>query len=84
MFGQLAQLVAGALINVDLIIPQEDLVVLPFVERGKVVPAHDEDEIPGRIFLFQVNQRIYCIRRFRQGEFDVGSFEPEVVAYFLC
>lgn len=78
--AEVAAVVAGTGIDVEVVVLQNVLVVEPFREGLQVVLAHDEAEFALRVLLVQHLQGVARVGGLRERELDVAGPETEVVA----
>jgi len=71
--------IAGAVIYVDLVVAEENVVIFPLGERTQVVTAHDEDKLAVGVFFPQVDECVNGIGRDGQGKFDIADVEFGIV-----
>lgn len=78
--AEVAAVVAGAGIDVEVVVFEDVLVVEPFGEGLQVVFTHDEAELALGVLFAQHLQRVARVGGFRERELDVAGPETEVIA----
>src|SRR5687767_13000050 len=68
-----------AWINVDMVIVQDNLIILPLMQGVEVVFSHYKRKFIRWKFFLQVRQRMHGIIRLWQSEFYIAGFEFRVI-----
>ena len=73
--------VAGAWVDIYLIVVDNVLPIAPTLDGGKIVGAHDEAELFVTVLLAEVGEGKYSVGRYRQVELHIASTHVIVVVY---